>query len=488
MNLNSKMCLVPLSVLLLAVASCETRMTQKPAAVDQPVKAKNVILFIGDGMGISTITAARIFDGQSKGMSGEDNVLSFEEFPNLALVKTYNLDAQVADSAGTASAMNTGLKTQLNKINVQPNALFAGCTKGAGDPPTLIADLAERAGLSTGIVSTARITHATPAAVFGHASNRDWEVDGDIDAEGKSQGCIDLAAQLIDYDVGDGFEVVLGGGLEGFLPRSEAGGRREDGQNLITSWTDRSGSHVFAKSADELRAIYPENKQHVLGLFRDSHLSFEATRDDTKEPGLTELVTFAVESLAARDQGYFLMVESGRIDHAHHASNAFRALSETQELARAVAAADALTEDEDTLILVTADHSHVFTIAGYPVIGNPILGLVYSFDDDLNPETTPYLDGDGKPYTTLGYHNGINPRRAGDEALTDDEVEDMDYRQQSAVNRTEGETHGGEDVALFAKGPGSESVRGVIDQTQIFEIITSALSLQEKKLSNKHLE
>jgi alkaline phosphatase len=468
-----------------ALASCQTASTPDLAEALPPPKAKNVILIIGDGMGISTITAARIFDGQSRGMSGEDNVLSFERFPNVALVKTYNLDAQVADSAGTASAMNTGFKTQLNKINVQPDAPFAGCAEFEGTPPTLIADLAEAAGMATGIVSTARVTHATPAAVYGHAFNRDWETDADMTETGRSRGCTDLAAQLIQYGEGDGIDVVLGGGKRSFLP-TEDGGRREDGADLISAWVAMSDNHAFAANATELRALDPDEKQQVLGLFRDSHLSFETSRDNAEEPGLTELATFAVRNLAARGTGYFLMIESGRIDHAHHASNAFRALSETQELARTVAAIDAITNDEDTLILVTADHSHVFTIAGYPVIGNPILGLVRSFDEDMNPQTTPYLDGDGLPYTTLGYQNGINPR-AGAPALTDQDVADEDFRQQSAVNRSEGETHGGEDVALFAKGPGSETVRGVIDQAVIFEIITSALGLPRCCQSNRNL-
>ncbi len=479
MNGRSMICLLSLTFGSLSLIACQTAPGSRPVVVHQQPKAKNVILIIGDGMGISTITAARIFDGQSRGMSGEDNELSFEKFPNVALVKTYNLDAQVADSAGTASAMNTGLKTQLNKINVQPDAPFAGCKSGDGDPPVLIADLTEVAGMSTGIVSTARITHATPAAVYGHAYSRDWETDADMTKNGKSRGCVDLASQLVRFDKGDGIDVVLGGGKRGFLPKENDGGLREDGQNLVTVWNEKSSNHTFVENAAELRALEPDAKQSVLGLFKDSHLSFEVSRDDANEPGLSELATFAVKNLAARKTGYFLMIESGRIDHAHHASNAFRALSETQELARTVAAVDELTSDEDTLILVTADHSHVFTIAGYPVIGNPILGLVRSFDDDMNPETNPYLAGDGKPYTTLGYQNGINPR-AGDPALTDEEVEDMDYRQQSAVNRTEGETHGGEDVALFAKGPGSENVRGVIDQAVLFEIINSALGLTTK--------
>lgn len=458
----------------LALASCQPQSAVKSEQT-QDAKAKNVILFIGDGMGISTITAARIFDGQSKGMSGEDNSLSFEAFPHLALVKTYNLDAQVADSAGTASAMNTGLKTQIGKINVQPDGLFAGCADSAAIPPTLFADLAENAGMSTGIVSTARITHATPAAVYGHAESRDWEADGDISKDGQASGCIDLATQLVNYGgIGEnaGLEVVLGGGQRQFLGKDE-GGKRNDGNNLTVSWAKKSDAHTYVDNVTDLRAITASGVHKVLGLFGASHMDYEADRDDSEQPSLTEMTRFAIENLAARDTGYFLMVEAGRIDHAHHSTNAYRALTETQELARAVALADELTDDEDTLILVTADHSHVFTIAGYPKLGNPILGLVVP---PQSKDGKPSLAADKLPYTTLGYHNGSHVR--DDVEQTANMVQDKDYKQQAAVRRAS-ETHGGEDVALFAKGPGAAHVHGVIDQAEIFGIMKGAVGITD---------
>ncbi len=442
-------------------------------ALAQPVKAKNVILFIGDGMGISTITAARIFDGQSKGMNGEGNRLSFEEFQNLALVKTYNLDAQVADSAGTASAMNTGMKTQIGKINVQPDGLYAGCADSTATPPTLFADLAENAGMSTGIVSTARLTHATPAAVYGHAQSRGWEIDSEISKDGQEKGCIDLAAQLVAYGgkgANAGLEVALGGGQGAFFGKDE-GGMRKDGQNLAIKWAKKSNAHSYVDTVSDLNAIDAATGQNVLGLFGKSHMSYEVDRDKGVQPSLTEMTRFAIDNLAARDTGYFLMVEAGRIDHAHHATNAYRALSETQELARAVALADEMTSDEDTLILVTADHSHVFTIAGYPKAGNPILGLVVSPESE---DGKPSLAGDKLPYTTLGYHNG--PHIRDDVEQTDNMVQDKDYKQQTAIKRAS-ETHGGEDVALFAKGPGAEQVHGIIDQAEIFDIMGKAVGV-----------
>lgn len=458
--------------LFLLASSCQNQEAKPLQSQPEPTTAKNVILFIGDGMGISTITAARIFDGQSKGMSGEDNKLSFETFPNLSLVKTYNLDAQVADSAGTASAMNTGMKTQIGKINVQPDGLFAGCSDSTATPPVLMADIVEAAGMSTGIVSTARITHATPAAVYGHSISRGWESDGDIKKEDKELGCTDLAAQLVNYGGTNGLEVALGGGRRNFLSKGE-GGKRGDDKNLTIGWRKKSNAHIYVDSKTALDLIDATSGKNVLGLFNGSHMAFETDRDQTDEPSLTEMTRFAVKNLAARNTGYFLMVEAGRIDHAHHQTNAYRALSETQELSRAVALADALTDDKDTLILVTADHSHVFTMAGYPKLGNPILGLVRPpASEDDKPSTA----ADGLPYTTLGYHNG--PSLRTEEAQTDEMVLNKNYRQQAAIRRPS-ETHGGEDVALFAKGPGADRVHGVIDQAEIFDIMVAAAGLEQ---------
>ncbi len=440
-------------------------------------KAKNVILFIGDGMGVSTITAARIFDGQSQGLSGEDNKLSFETFPEIAMVRTYNLDAQVPDSAGTASSINTGKRTQIGKINVQPDSLYAGCSKSTLTPPPLFADLIEKNGGATGIVSTARLTHATPAAVYGHAKSRGWENDSKIGKDGVENGCTDFARQLVGYAKGDGLDVALGGGRANFLPKSQ-GGKRKDGLDLTKAWADKDADHVYVADEAGLKNLKPEQGQKVLGLFSPSHMSYAVDRDPAKQPSLSEMTRFAIKDLQAQSggHGYYLMVEAGRIDHAHHATNAYRALSDTQELSRAVAAADALTNDEDTLILVTADHSHVFTMAGYPKIGNPILGLVHPPNGDESGHG-PSLDSDGLPYTTLGYQNGPDVRNKT--PLTEEQVEDKDYQQQTAVRRPS-ETHGGEDVILFAKGPGSRNVHGVIDQYQIFDIMREAMGLDKK--------
>ena len=149
----------------------------------RPAHAKNVIVFLGDGMSITTITAARILDGQRKGGSGEENRLSFENFPATALSRTYETDFQTADSAGTMTAIMSGVKTRAGVIGVDQVAERGNCASGLGHETVSALELAAAAGQATGVVTTTRITHATPAATYGHIAERDWEADMEIPAK-----------------------------------------------------------------------------------------------------------------------------------------------------------------------------------------------------------------------------------------------------------------------------------------------------------------
>jgi len=220
----------------------------------------------------------------------------------------------------------------------------------------------------------------------------------------------------------------------------------------------------------------------VLGLFNPSHLGYMADRGaNSTEPTLTEMTAAAIARLKGDKDGYYLMVEGGRIDHAHHEGRAGYALEEAVEFARAVQYAVDHTDPKETLILVTADHSHVFTIAGYPVRGNDILGLVVpppgGGDGDhagalKDGDPTPALDG--KPYTTLGYANGPGAVK-GERPVPETGLK----AQQQSLVPTGAETHGGEDVALFATGPGAQRAHGVIEQNVIYSIITKALGWEK---------
>lgn len=466
---RSKLTLSLTAALLLPLGACsyaasDGQLASTPVAPQaEAPRAKNVILFIGDGMGISTITAARIYAGQKQGQNGEEYVLPFENFQNVALVKTYNTDAQVPDSAGTASAMNTGRKTRIGMLGVGPESLQGDCRASLQHHLPTLGEEAKQHGMALGIVSTARITHATPAAVYAHTPSRDWESNAGIPEDQRGLGCSDIASQLVAAD----FDLALGGGRAAFFGADGNGWRLEADANLPAQWVARTGG-TYVESADQLAAAAADKP--VLGLFSPSHMTYMVDRsEDSTEPTLTELTANAIGRLDDDPQGYYLMVESGRIDHGHHAGQAGYALEEAVEFANAIQYAIDNTDPEETLILVTADHSHVFTMSGYPRRGNDILGLVVPPAAEGDSAT---LATDGKPYTTLGYGNG--PGSIANLAERPVPETGVHAHQQSAIP-TGSETHGGEDVALYGQGPGAERVRGVIEQNVIHDIIVKAL-------------
>lgn len=462
-------------------------------------QAKNVILFVGDGMGVSTVTAARILDGQQRGGDGESHRLAFERLPYLAMSVTASANQQTSDSAPTATAMVTGIKANAGALSVAPRLARhqADAERVAAASVVTIMELAEQRGLATGLVTTARVTHATPAANYAHLPERNWEGDGDLPAAATVK---DIARQLLESPYGDGPEVVLGGGRRYFYSADaqdpeypEKMGVRSDGRNLHQEWLASRNGASYVWSRDQLVDINPSNTSRLLGLFEPSHMRYALDRSDdvAGEPSLAEMTGKAIELLSQDPDGYYLMVEAGRIDHGHHAGNAKRALTDTIALSEAVAAAQTLTGDE-TLIVVTADHSHVFTIAGYPSRGNPILGLA-------DNQGKLAKDALGLPYTTLGYANGpgftgggerrefdgtsqrhVESHYPGGAARPDLRAVDAQsdsYLQESAVPMYM-ETHGGEDVAIYASGPNAALFRGVLEQNVIFHIMTDALDLQ----------
>ncbi|HET9228815.1 MAG TPA: alkaline phosphatase [Thermoanaerobaculia bacterium] len=460
-------------------------------------KAKNVILFVGDGMGVTTITAARILDGQMKGMRfGEENDLSFEKFPHLAHSKTYQANQQTPDSAPTMTAIVTGSKTNDGMLSVAPNVLAPDPVASAKPENhlTTILEQAEERGMWTGVVSTARLTHATPGACYSHSPNRDWESDADLSPEAAEVDYPDIARQLLDFQVREtrmngkasrGLEIAMGGGRSNFLlatdpdPEDQGQKGKRKSRNLVNEWTGRGGAFVYDQKGFD--AIDPSTTGPVLGLFERSHMEYEIDRakDTAGEPSLTEMTEKAIRILQRSPKGYFLMVEGGRIDHGHHAGNAKRALTDTVELSRAVQRANELAGD-DTLIIVTADHSHVFTMAGYPTRGNPILGLMVTNDATGLPAKEPYKAEDGKPYTTLGYANGPGAKAGERQDLSNVDTTADDFQQQALVPMGS-ETHGGEDVVIYARGPHAYLIQGTMEQNAIYFVMARALGFEGGK-------
>ena len=433
-----------------------------------------VVLFLGDGMGVTTVTAGRILAGQKAGKAGEEHRLSFETFDHVALVKTYNTDMQVPDSAGTMSAIVTGEKTRFGVLSVRADVPRGDCAQSLGKTLPTLLEAAEEAGYATGVVTTTRITHATPAANYSHVPERDWEDDSSMPATAITAGCRDIARQLVEFDKGDGIDVILGGGRSNFVPANEAdpeypklSGRRKDGRNLIGEWLQAGKGRQYAWNLDGFEAFDP--RRQALALFEPSHMQFDAdrTKDPAGEPSLADMTRFALEALQARNRNFLLIVEGGRIDHAHHAGNAYRALHDVLALDAAVAVAAAALKPKRSLILVTADHSHTLTMAGYPPRGNPILGKV------------PVIPGAGEggaptyTYPTLGYANGpghVQP--LPDYAAIATEA--PDFRQPATLPMLS-ETHGGEDVAAYARGVNADAIHGVMEQNALHAVMNKAL-------------
>lgn len=468
-------------------------------------KAKNIIFFVGDGMGVSTVTASRIY---SVGVDGE---LTMDTFPHTALSKTYTADHITPDSAGTMTAMMTGVNANSGIIGYGPETERNDFNHdGDGDRLWTLLEIAKQKGKKVGVVTTARVTHATPAACYAHVSERNHEND--------------IALQALPTDVtynerlGDGIDLLMGGGRRFFTPggmTDEEGdtGSRTDGRDLRREFQDAGYTYIWNQEGfDNLE----EENLPILGLFERSHMEYEYDRpnDLGGEPTLEAMVEKSIDLLENK-KGYFLMVEGGRIDHAHHAGNAFRALTDTEEFDRAIATAVKKANLRNTLIIVTADHSHVFTIAGYPM--RQPSDLKYDFgsapqeylDNDMEQQHGGILDvvydissstgditartaKDGAPYAMLGYQNGSGyrpePRLApqddpfpglgGAETLIPDEFgntgsEHTQYKQEAAVPLGS-ETHAAEDVAIYAIGPQAWMFHGTVKNTHIFDVMQSA--------------
>lgn len=336
-------------------------------------RAKNVIMFLGDGMSIPTLAATRVY------ISGEETELSFEKFPYVGLSKTYCVDKQVADSACTATAYLSGVKANYATIGVNARVLENDCTQGldTSTHTSSIAKWAQDAGKATGLVTTTRVTHASPAGVYAHTANRDWEDDNEITSSKCDPEIIDdIAEQLVYGDVGKNLKVILGGGRRQFMNRTSydeegTNGKRRDGKNLIGEWLSMGTRRQYVWNKTELMSANPANTDNLLGLFEASHnkyhLDVVAENSFDKEPTLKEMVQKAIEFLSRDANGYFLFVEGGRIDHAHHDTVVKKSLEETKQFSEAIEYAKGITNEEDTLIVVTSDHSHTMSYSGYAV-------------------------------------------------------------------------------------------------------------------------
>nr|XP_039270472.1 uncharacterized protein LOC120345128 [Styela clava] len=436
--------------------------------------AKNVILIIGDGMDVATMTAGRIYKGQKYGTSGEEFQTTMDKFPYVGLSKVYTLNSQAPDSAGTGTALNTGVKTNSKMVGLSGQAVHNNCSSSIGNEIKTILEYSADQGKSTGIVTSTYLTHATPASAYAHAPNRQWKTDADLTEEAKLNGCKDIGSQLIEH--GRKINVLLGGGRAFMRPKGykdeeygdvdDSLGGRNDNRNLIKEWIKLEGSDRAKYVWDQkgFDNVDPTNVDNLLGLFEPGDMRFEHDRrnDLAGEPSLAEMTAKAIEILRKNRDGYFLLVEGGKIDHGHHSAKANIALSEFAALDDAVKLATRMTNSDETLIVVTADHGHMFTAGGYAVRGNPITGLA---DDHEKPSKAL----DDVAYTSIVYGTGNDwlgnsgNRRLNRHASASFQ---MDFEFPSAIPLQSG-THSSTDVAVMARGPMSHLLSGIYEQNFI---------------------
>ncbi|KAG7488187.1 hypothetical protein MATL_G00031500 [Megalops atlanticus] len=404
-------------------------------------RAKNIILFLGDGMGVSTVSAARILRGQMKGASGEEAMLAMDSFPYLALSKTYSVDKQVADSASTATAYHCGVKANGKTVGLSAAAVPYECNSTFGNEVYSVLHRAKAQGKSVGIVTTTRVQHASPAAAYAHSVSRSWYSDADMPSSARRQGCTDIATQLV---TNTDINVILGGGRMYMTPKgtpdpeypssSSRRGDRKDKKNLIDLWLKGRQKAQYVWHKEQFDSVDVKSTDYLMGLFEPKDMRFELFRNSTRDPSIVDMTEKAIQILSKNPKGFFLFVED---------------------------------KESDTLTVVTADHSHVFTFGGNTPRGNPIFGLA------------PKKADDQMPFTSILYANGpgymhVNGTRGN---ITTVDYLDEEYMQQAAVP-LDSETHGGEDVAIYAKGPMAHLFHGVKEQNYIAHVLAYAACLE----------
>lgn len=294
------------------------------------------------------------------------------------------MNRQVADSACSATAYLHGVKANYGTIGYNAKIERYDCNafSDSASYTQSLTKWAQDQGMATGLVTTARITHATPAGIYSHIADRNWEADTDvIKANCDPNKSFDIARQLIESEVGQKLKVIFGGGRREFrngTHKDEDGqnGYRVDGRDLIKQWLDdrknEGASAEYVWNKQMLQKVKLNQTDNLLGLFGFSHMLYnlEVLNQSLTEskPDLLEMTEIAIKMLEKEQKGYFLFVEGALIDLAHHDNWARKSMDETAEFSRAIQMVVDRINSSDTLVVVTADHGHTMSYNGYPVI------------------------------------------------------------------------------------------------------------------------
>jgi len=396
-------------------------------------KPFGIILFVGEGLAPGRIAPTRVFAG------GADVPLSLDSMPHLALVKNYSNDFAAPDSAAAASAIATGVKVNNRSI---------GAESRGGAMPTLI-DLARRSGRATGLVSDGKITNATAAAFYAHASDPTAQLE--------------IARQLADAS---GIDLVLGGGAQDFLPDTKDGNRK-DGRDLLAE-IRRKGFDV-ARTKAELEAIPGWRRPKLFGAFASGKLAYadqiEARRE---QPSLPDMVRRAIELLQYNRGGYLLVVNAHLMRTGAEQNDSEHTLAETAELDRAVAVALRYAGDKSTIVVCGNVGLGGLHLNGWPFRadrGIAVLGLNSAGDPWFSWASGP---NGMKSYGTakLAAQQSASPAAAS--PIIEPPQEPAAFYAPVALETVE-------DVVVFGAGPGTDAFQGSLDNTAIFKIIRDLL-------------
>ena len=473
-----------LLALVVALVATEARAQTNTANGMTAVRpaAQNVIVFIGNGLGPATTTAARLMRYK------EDGALAMDTMPALARVKTWALDAQTSESAAATSMLLTGVKTRNDVVAMDGNTRSQGYAPGRdpirnvataenrcpatgnGQAVATLLELAIAKHRATGIVTTGRLTGGPSAAAWAHVCHRDAEYEIARQAVPKGVG---FNAQL-----GNGVDVMMGGS-SGYWRPFDAAKRprgRPDMRELVGEMQAQGYTFVSDLTAMNAAPVVPGSR--LLGLFdanevdgpQQGGMSYDLDRDPKREPSLAEMTAKAMDVLRTAPEGYVLVVEAGRIVQALHAGNARRALVDTIAFDDAVRVALDKADIARTLIVVTGDHDTTMTLIGGSRRGSDVLGLHL---DPVNGR--PDVDASGSTYTAIVFGTGPN-RPDQRRTLDTPTVVQKDYVQESAIKLQQG-SDGGGDVVLRAAGAGSSNFHGTLDNIKVFTLIRKIADL-----------
>jgi alkaline phosphatase len=458
-----------------------------------PRRAKNVILFIGDGMTMANRTAARIL---SKGIREGKyyGQLSFDDMPHMALIGTSGVDSIVTDSANSMSAYTTGHKSSVNALGV-----YAARNANNFEHPKVetIAELIKRkTKMAVGVVSDAEVQDATPAGVVAHTRRRSDK------------------AEITEMFFMSRVDVLMGGGLAYFLPQGVPGSKRKDSNDFIEMF--RRDGYAYAASDGEMKEAAAKSGTHkLLGLFHPENMDGALDRRVLKQgtvakfpaqPDVADMTRAAIQVLSRNKDGFFLMVEAALIDKFNHPLDWERAVYDTIMLSNAVQVAkDFAGKRNDTLIIVTPDHTHGLAIVGTVDDGKPGADMrekIGTYAEAGYPNY-PAPDKDGYPPSVdvskrlavffadfPDYYETYRPKLDGP---FEPAVKDATGKQYTANEKykTDGAqlrggnlprtsdvgVHSADDAVLTATGPGSERFRGFMDNTDVFRAMADALGL-----------